>query len=108
MATVQLDCDHEFEMDLPYDVDDMGGTFAHVTVRGCCTECGMVVYSDYSWDITNGEVHEEGSLEGIECDECGCELEEGEAFFVKGDVHLCDKECHDIYYEIEDDDEEEE
>ena len=94
------DCDHEFEMSMPFDVSEMDNTYAHVYVEGTCTKCGFEVCSDYSWDISDGEVMQEGDIDEYECDGCGNDMGDDPVITDEDhtELHFCSKVCQSIWH----------
>jgi hypothetical protein len=93
---MKKECHHDFYMRMPYAPDSMDETYVHVTIEATCDKCGMEVISDYSWDVTEGSVVEEGDS-GYECDNCGEDIVAVDESICDTslDIHFCSQECKD-------------
>jgi len=96
---MKKECEHDFYMRMPYAPDSMDETYVHVTIEATCDKCGMEVISDYSWDVTEGSVVEEGDS-GYECDNCGEDIVAVDESICDTslDIHFCSQECKDELY----------
>ena len=101
------ECDHEFDMRMPWAPSSMDGTYVHVVIEATCEKCNMEISSDYSWDVTDGEVTTEGDEE-YECDECNADMGAHPTItHDEYDAHFCCRECQAAYKGEEYEDEEE-
>ena len=94
----QVDCEHDFWVEQPYGPSVMDNCYADVTVEATCEKCGVRYSAQYTWDVTEGEVLEEGE-EAFECDKCGCHMgrEDKIDFDEEYDAHFCSDECLEAY-----------
>ena len=102
------DCEHEFDMRMPYAPSSMDGTYVHVEIEATCEKCNMEISSDYSWDVTDGEIVQDADEE-YECDECNADMGTHPTITDDeyGGVHFCCRECQAEYKGEEYEDEEE-
>ena len=103
------DCEHEFDMRMPYAPESMDGTYVHVQIEATCEKCNMEILTDYSWEVTgvHGEIVQDADEE-YECDWCNADM--GAHPTITDDMygaHFCCKECQAKYRGEEVDEEEE-
>ena len=89
---MKKECEHDFYMRMPYAPDSMDETYVHVTIEATCEKCNMEIVTDYSWDVLDGEVLDEGDS-GYECDNCGEDLVDETLFEAVPDMHFCTQKC---------------